>query len=63
MTPTPTKHPKPKPGARCVVPVAGTHLHPVLCSRPATTTRVAGGVCCPLCPAHAAQLDTERSYR
>lgn len=44
--------------ARCVAPVdENGHL----CGEPATEERVVGGLVCPLCPEHAAEIDDENS--
>jgi hypothetical protein len=44
--------------ARCIAPIDGERL----CGRPAKTTRTVEGITCPLCGAHARELDGERPY-
>lgn len=55
------KPPPPAP-ARCVAPVDGGEDAGVLvlCGDPAVTTRTMEGIECPLCAAHAQELDRER---
>ncbi len=56
-------HPRPRRGARCIAPLGDVHdddpLAADLCGAPATTTRTADGLRCPLCAAHAAEIDAE----
>lgn len=54
---------------RCIAPVDATEAGPnafrergvseFLCGEPATTERVVEGLACPLCAAHAAEIDAE----
>lgn len=59
---------------RCIAPVEPSESGPnafrergvdeLLCGEPATTERVAEGLACPLCAAHAAEIDAEeRSHQ
>lgn len=54
--------PKPAPGARCVAPSpdAPASVESILCGKPATELRFAGGMACPLCSTCAAEFDAER---
>ncbi len=59
------------PPARCIAPVDASDAGPnafrergvaeLLCGEPATTERTAEGIVCPLCAAHAAELDEDRA--
>jgi hypothetical protein len=49
------------PGARCVAPIDDDQPEPRLCGEPATTTRIVEELVCPLCEAHATELDEEHA--
>lgn len=46
---------------RCIAPISEVDAEDfVLCGKPATTTRLAEGLECPLCEAHAREFDKAR---